>query len=42
MGGAGGERRDARALVPDGWGHGKARPASQQHEASGGMNADTR
>jgi hypothetical protein len=31
-----GERLGARALAPDGRGHGKARPAGQQHRASMG------
>jgi hypothetical protein len=38
-GGTRGERRDARALVPDRWGHGKAEPVGQRHGASAG--ADT-
>jgi hypothetical protein len=32
------ERRDARALVPDGWGHDKAGPIGQRHGASAGAN----
>jgi hypothetical protein len=38
---AGGKRRDANALVPDGWGHGKAGLAGERHGASAGAEADT-
>jgi hypothetical protein len=38
-GGAGGERRSARALAPEGWGHGKAGLEGQWHGASTGIDA---
>jgi hypothetical protein len=37
-----GERRDARALAPNRWGHGKVGPADQRRGASAGTGADAR